>query len=185
MSEDGQRYRGVGWTGAQDWSRQTVLFRGLKGDDVYIAWVFESDADQNSDEGVWIDDLEIWRYDTPTKRCADLDTGIKGLHVPTFDPTVMPRAPIFREGDTSALSSIAATRTDWVRIGFFHRAGLIRIKELDRIVDSLCGQGIAILGLINHQSLTRVDYNQDIDDSYREEFGNFAAFLAKNYQGPR
>ena len=167
------------------WIVQREHFLGVAGDDsVWVAWVFRSDDDGVFSEGVWIDDLSIWRYNTPAASCGNLDPGDKGIVLPPYDPTANGEVPIIRPGDTLAVDALKAAGVNWVRLGFIHKNGSIDWQGYDRMVDTLCANGISVAGLINNETLLRQDYDELASaDAYRQEFVELAEFIADYYEG--
>ncbi|HMN30663.1 MAG TPA: glycosyl hydrolase, partial [Caldilineaceae bacterium] len=89
-----------------------------------------------------------------------------------------------RPGDTVAVDQLVAADVHWVRLGFHSGEDGISLPEYDRMIDTLCAHGIGILGLLNHETLTRQDYRAGDESeltSYRAEFAGVAEFLAAYY----
>jgi hypothetical protein len=62
---------------------------------------------------------------------------------------------------------------------FIQKFGGINLMEYDRMVDSLCGKNISVLGLVDNQLLIRHDYNDPIyAEGYRIDFSSNVANLA-------
>ncbi len=174
------------WGVSENWFRLHAYFPWLEGqDEAYIAVAFESDDDFfNFDEGAWIDDFQIWRYNTPDAVCGNLDPGNKGLVLPSLDPTTGGLSLMIRPGDTLAVDAMKNAGVDWVRLGFVQQNGSIDVRGFDRMIDTLCAEGLSVLGLINHESLSTTGYNDPATaEAYREAFGNIADFLALHYRG--
>jgi hypothetical protein len=151
-----------------------------------VAWNFRSDDSPNIGQGSWVDDLEVWRYNTPAQTCGNLDPGTKGVVLPPYDPTVGGIAPIIRAGDIQALEKLELADVRWVRLLFKQQNNFVNLQEYDRMVDSLCGSGISVLGLVNHETLVRQDFNNPdlgIAAAYRLEFTNTVKFIVNHYQG--
>ena len=184
-STNGQHFSGLGWYGTQAWVHYNVWFGGVAGDDsVWVAWGFQSDDDEDRAEGAWIDDLEVWRYNTPDTICGDLDPGSKGIVLPPYDPTVGSPVPIIRAGDTIAADKLEVAGVNWVRLGFVQVGGIVDWQAYDRMVDTLCAQGISVLGLVNHETLVRQDYDEaSTAADYRQEFAAKARFAADYFEG--
>jgi len=184
-STDGQNFSGLGWHGTQAWVHYNVWFGGVAGDDsVWVAWGFQSDDDEDLAEGAWIDDLEVWRYNTPGAVCGSLDPGNKGIVLPPYDPTVGEPVPIIRAGDTIAVDKLKAAGVNWVRLGFVQMDGIVDWQAYDRMVDTLCAQGISVLGLVNHETLVHQDFNDPASAAeYRQEFADTVGFIADHFEG--
>lgn len=184
-SPDGQNFSGLGWHGTQGWVHYNVWFDNVADDDsVWVAWGFQSDDDEDRAEGAWIDDLEVWRYNTPDRVCGDLDPGSKGIVLPPYDPVAGSPVPMIRAGDTIAVDKLKSAGVDWVRLGFVQTGGIVDWQAYDRMVDTLCAQGISVLGLVNHETLARQDYNEESTATeYRQEFVAKAGFAADYFEG--
>ena len=134
--------------------------------------------------GTWIDDLEVWRYNTPATVCGDLDPGSKGIVLPPYDPTAGSPVPMIRAGDTIAVDKLKGARVNWVRLGFVQMGGIVDWQAYDRMVDTLCAQGISVLGLVNHETLVRQDYDEaSTAADYRQEFAAKARFAVDYFEG--
>lgn len=184
FSGDGITYSGLRTTGTQDWVHYILHVNGLAGDDTaWVIWGFESDADNNRAQGVWLDDLALWQYTTPEHTCGDLDPGKKGMTLPEYDPSAPIQAPIIRDGDLTALTHLIESDVAWVRWVFNEENGAVDVQMYDRMVDTLCAHNISVLGILNHQTLARQDFNEVSQAvSYRNEFTQTAAFLANYYR---
>lgn len=176
-SHDGVSFQGIAWNGSSNntWIDLSIYINGLGGDDtVWVAWAFTSDEDgENIGQGAWLDDLEVWRYFTPSAKCAELDAGNKGV-VGDISPY-----------DTATLNAIVNTTAKWMRMNIVRSEdGYLDLQKYDMMVDNLCLHNISVLGLITHQALNRQDYNDEATAaSYRYDYANLAAFLAKYYEG--
>ena len=108
VSLDGIFFNGIGWSGIDpNWIRTSVYAGGVAGDDsVWVAWVFQSDSDGFAGLGVWIDNLEIWRYNTPALTCGELDPGNKGVVVDAYETVITETVPIIRPGDTYVVDGL-------------------------------------------------------------------------------
>lgn len=174
------------WGVSEHWFRLNAYFPWLRGqNNAYIGVAFESDNDIfNLDEGAWIDDFQIWRYKTPATVCGNVNPGNKGLVLPSLDPTTGGLSLIIRPGDTLAVDAMKNAGVDWVRLGFVQQNGGIDVRAFDRMIDTLCTNGMSVLGLINNESLLATGYNDPATaPAYREAFGNLADFLALHYRG--
>jgi hypothetical protein len=80
-----------------------------------------------------------------------------------------------------------AADAKWVRLPFLQKDGYaVDEQAYDRMVDTLCNAGISVLGMINHETLTRPLSEADNDAtaaSYRQEFANQAGWLAGYFTG--
>ncbi|MEM7130699.1 MAG: PA14 domain-containing protein [Chloroflexota bacterium] len=56
----------------------------------------------------------------------------------------------------------------------------VDLRHFDRIVDMLCANNIAVLGLVDNQTLERQDWNDEID-AYKADFAGTAKQLASYY----
>lgn len=179
-------YQGWEWMGesVRDWTIMNVHARDWAGDsEVWVAWAFQTDDDGDTAQGAWIDDLEVWSYDTPQQTCGGLDPGDKGAVLNAYEQIGNEYYPIIRAGDTMALDGLVAADARWVRMVFEEKTGVVDLRAYDRMVDTLCANGISVLGVLNHQTL----YRKDIDDpntaaDYRQEFAGAASSIAKHYQ---
>jgi len=187
VSTDGTVFDGTSWHGDSDgWYVWREHIQGVTGDDsVWVGWSFESDGDLiNFSEGAWIDDLEVWRYNMPDATCGDLDPGDKGMVLPPYDPTASEPAPMIRAGDTLAVDKLKAAGVDWVRLGFIQQNGIVDLQEYDRMIDTLCAEGISVAGLVNSETLLRQDYDDSATaTAYRQEFTSQVEFIADYYEG--
>lgn len=186
ISTDGTTFQGGASVGTTpSWIVKREHIQGVAGNNsVWVAWVFESDNNGAFGEGAWIDDLQIWRYNTPATVCGNVDPGDKGIVLPPYDPTANGEVPIIRPGDTLAVDALKAAGVDWVRLGFIHRNGSIDWQGYDRMVDTLCANGISVQGLVNHETLLRQDYNNDATaEAYRQNFSDQAEFIVDYYEG--
>ncbi|MEO0249199.1 MAG: hypothetical protein ABIN58_06575, partial [candidate division WOR-3 bacterium] len=185
VSVDGHTFDGLAWHGVGNWVTYHIWFYGVAGDDsVWVGWLFHSDGDAERAEGVWIDNLEVWRYNTPDRVCGNWDPGRKGVVLPPYDPTIGGVAPMIRAGDTIAVDKLKAAGVAWVRLGFVQRGGIVDWQAYDRMVDTLCAQGISVLGLVNHETLVRQDFNNPASAAeYRQAFADTVGFAADHFEG--
>lgn len=182
-SVDAVTFHGLAWSGVDDWAAYHVWFQNVAGEEqVWVGWLFHSDADENRAAGVWLDDVEIWRYNTPAQVCGGLDPGYKGVVVNPYEWINNSELPSIRAGDTIVVDKLKAAGAHWVRLVFRQRAGIVRQREYDRIIDTLCANGISVLGVVNHETLTRQDYNNAATAvEYRQAFAAAASFIAKRF----
>ena len=62
--------------------------------------------------------------------------------------------------------------------------GIVDLQAYDRMVDTLCAQGISVLGLVNHETLVRQDFNdENAAAEYRQEFADTVGFTASHFKG--
>lgn len=198
-SWDGLLYGGLNPLPTPLWMTQKLVFpwEGLSPIDgqprVWVGVVFHSDLDAIVGQGAWVDDLQIWRYNKPSITCGNPnspDPGNKGVHLPSHEIAAdQHRYPIIRNGDIQALTGIIAAGAKWVRLGFKPAdpaSEYSQEQEYDRMVDSLCAAGINVLGLVNHETLSRPgsDVNDPSQaDSYRQEFADTASRFARHFKG--
>ncbi len=188
VSTDGFTFQGQAYTGfSGGWITQREHIIGVAGQPrVWFGWAFESDSGGYGygGEGAWIDDIQVWRYNAPSVVCGNADPGNKGIVLPPYDPTANGEVPIIRPGDTLAVDVLKAAGVDWVRLGFIHDNGSIDWQGYDRMVDTLCANGISVQGLVNHETLSRTGYNDDATaEAYRQNFSEQAKFIADYYEG--
>ena len=187
ISPDDHWYRGVKWSGQQDWTRQNLYITQVK--DLEFFWIgfaFISDNTSNDGAGAWVDDIELWRYNTPSAKCGVQPLSppsSKGLHLPAYDPTAGETLPMIRSGDTLALEGLREAGSYWTRLGVVHQGnGIVDLRAYDRMIDTLCHRGaINTLLIINHETLNRNDWQTD-PVAYRPEFAQTAAFLVRHFQ---
>jgi len=184
-STDGSTFRGLNWSGVSNWSTYHIWFQGVAGDDsVWVGWQFYSDGDGDQAAGVWLDALEVWRYNTPTQTCGSLDPGAKGIVLNPYEWLDNEELPIIRADDTVAADKLALAGVHWVRMVFRQRDSIVRHQEYDRIVETLCARGISVLGVVNHETLVRQDFNDPASAvDYRHEFTGTVGFIADRYAG--
>lgn len=186
VSTDGKRFQGVAATGVTpQWLVQHVYVQGATGNKkVWVAWVFESNDTGLFGEGAWINHLQVWRYHAPPAICGNLDAGNKGIVLTPYDPTAPIPAPMIRAGDTVVVDNLKAAGVNWVRLGFQENDGAVDLQAYDRMVDTLCAHDISVLGLFNHETIARKDYNNQDDETaaaYRREFAANAGFLSEYF----
>jgi hypothetical protein len=178
---------------ASFWGTESIWLTDWSGSgftNVCIAWEFYSDEDANVSQGPWLDDLEVWRYNTPQYACNENNSGNRGVVLPSYEKVGSGWYPIIRSGGITALQALqqmGASNAKWVRLGFEHQNGLVDMLAYDRMVDSLCASvngSISVLGLVNHQLFTRDDYNNpNTAADYRQAFNQTVSFLAKHFKG--
>jgi len=209
FSSDGVNYRGIQWTGSNyivtiDWSTYRIYYPELaktNAGTVYIMWSFQSGA-YGQAGGPWLDDLSIQRYDMPTTsaNCENLDPRVVVPGVPGGSMVSKGlNLPPFAEDDLNGrLTRMQQSNAGWVRLEFIAAAepraatppgdptphfSRIDLKSYDELVDGLCAKGIAVLGLLDQQTLNRSDWqpNQPLSDDYRDHFTDVAALLSRYY----
>jgi hypothetical protein len=181
----GTTFRGKKWSGPvtkDDWETISVYFPDAANTaTVWVGIRFLSDYSVQA-EGPWVDDLQVWYYTPPAINCADQDNGFKGINLPAYDPSAGGIASTIRLGDIRALQHLVDSNAKWARLLFHHTGGQIEWQDYDRMVDSLCAEGISVLGVVNHQTLVRQDFNEESTaESYRAEFSAKANVLARYF----
>lgn len=186
-SFDGETFTYTNWQARKQWQpvQFTIQLQNRDGN-IWFSWRFVSDDDNDRAEGAWIDELEIWRYNRPEKICGNLDPGDKGVVVEPYQRVGNQDYPIIRPGYHDVLDKLIEADVKWVRLGF--KIGddgiinkIIQYRHYDYMIDALCMNGIAVLGLINHQSISRQDINEPSSaSSYRNEF-NFRIGIAVDH----
>jgi len=181
----GVPFSGLAWSGVSGWTTYNVWFNGVTGDDsAWVAWWFHSDDDADRAEGAWIDDLEVWRYNTPSPTCGSLDAGDKGAVVSPYEKWMEIDVPIIRGGETKVVDGLVAADAHWVRMVFRQTNGLVNQQEYDRMVDTLCASEVSVLGVVNHETLYRQDFNDPASaEAYRQEFADKVGFIADRFAG--
>lgn len=184
-STDGNHFTGVQWKGPwnSDWTRYHIWFNGFAGQtNVWIGVAFHSDADDERAKGAWIDNLGIWRYTMPENTCGSVDTGNKGIVVAAYEWSGDKQYPIIRHGDTIAVDKLVAANAAWMRTVFEQQRGVVHVRDYDRMVDTLCQHNISVLGIVNHQTLVRQDFNDAGSAiSYRTAFSSTTNFLVRHF----
>ena len=158
-----------------------------------IMWQFNSDEEiRPNTRGPWLDNLKVERYAQPeaSASCENLDPktsvpGVggdgkvsKGLNLPPYAVDNGDRA-----GQTGRLRE---ADTDWVRLEFKTNPTLlyllnaqvpltlpaIDLKHYDVMIDDLCANGIAVLGLLSYEMLLDRSWEGtgDISASYLEKY---------------
>ncbi len=189
VSQDGTTFRGLAWSGGSEhWHNLQVLVENLEAmPALWVGWNLRSLSGLRPGFGAWLADLSLWSYqatDPFVRTCGIRDPGYKGIMLPAYDPTTGGNEPIIRHGDTLAVDALKASGVNWVRLDFVERGGVVDIRAYDRIIDTLCSNGISILGLVNNQTLARRDYNNLTSASdYQREFVQSVSFLAEHFRG--
>jgi hypothetical protein len=189
VSTDGRNFQGTSYTSTLgSWRNQTLYFPNMAGQSqVWVGWYFFSDSNTNSKQGVWLDDLEVWFYRSPHPSltyCAGLDPGAKGVALPPYEKAFGQDFPIIREGGTPVLANLVDSNAKWVRLGFNEIDGVVDLKNYDIMVDSLCASGIGVLGLVNHETLERRDYDTAATAvEYRKAFTTTVNTIVKHFNG--
>lgn len=187
ISHDGQTFYGSASAGlTSDWLTQQVALSTWSAGPFWAAWAYEGDFDEPAGSGVWLDEVTVWRYSPPARRCGELDAGQKGLVLTPYDPTAAVPAPIIRQGDAIVVERLAAADVHWVRLGIHALPQGVNLADYDRMVDTLCAHGIRVLGLLNQETLVRQDFDasdETVVAAYNAEFAQMAAFLAGYFAG--
>lgn len=176
ISTDGENFTLVKWTTALPaWARFDVWANGWSGyAKIWIAFV--------ASKNVWLDDLRIWRYNTPAVVCGNRDAGKKGVHLPSHESVNGTWYPIIRAGDVQALRGLMLANANWVRLGLRQpdpRSPYTIEQEYDRMIDSLCAAGISVLGLLNQETLA---HPFDHSPVYRREFAENVWWYATHFK---
>ncbi len=147
---------------------------------VWLGWQFVSDDNVDVGQGVWLDDIRVWAYDEPDKDCDALDPGAKGLGLSAYIGHEDTTVPLF--SDPRDLVLVKETGTHWTRLEFIATEyGGINFRDYDMIVDSLCGQDISTLALVDYQTLARKDWNTN-QAAYRNEFTRTLQSLVAHFK---
>ncbi|MCP4164976.1 MAG: hypothetical protein GY759_03660, partial [Chloroflexi bacterium] len=204
FSSDGTNYRGISWPGprSQNWTQYRVYYPRLDNandNTVYIMWQFTSD-EAGTAEGVWLDDLKIRRYDRPSKSCKWDDPSMSVPGVPggqAVSKGLM--LPLYNDDDPyGRIQRLTDAGVHWTRLEFIASANNygetqtepigdahwlhIDLQKYDAVIDDLCENGIAVLGLLSGRMLARQDWVGGIPpQSYIDEFSDVSAFLAEYY----
>ncbi|MGD9375691.1 MAG: PKD domain-containing protein [Anaerolineae bacterium] len=144
------------------WTQYTIYFPAFTGsvahDSVWLAWNFESDAGNLGDyAGSWLDDIQI----AMSLPCPVVDPGPKGLNV---HPSELPHQ----------VETIADGGANWVRLELMMEPG--GAPDLDRyagLVDSLCAEGMAPIGLVDYTTLP-----EDLDEDGQADYDDAADYIA-------
>lgn len=106
--------------------------------------------------------------------------------------------PLLEDDLAGRLDRLRQTNVGWVRLEFIATGepyaasppgdttphlSRIDLKSYDEVVDGLCANSIAVLGLLDQQTLNCSDWapNQPISPDYREHFADVAALLSRYY----
>ena len=156
-------FYGYAWDGTvAGWSQYTVYFPSYTGspahDAVWLAWNFESDASNPvAYEGSWLDDIVISR----SAPCPVAGPGNKGLNV---HPSELP----------GQVQPIADGGVSWVRLELMMEPdGSLDLERYAGLVDSLCQEGIATLGLVDYTTLP-----EDLDGDGQPDYDDPADYIA-------
>ncbi|MCZ7668253.1 MAG: hypothetical protein M5U34_14240 [Chloroflexi bacterium] len=157
------------------------IYDGVGQQQVWIGFLFISDGDSITSEGVWLDNIEASVYRTPSE-CGNLDPGDKGLNIDSRDPR-NDTVPIIRPGDISVLDDLDSSTTDWVRFVFKPMNGetLIDLEDYDFMVDSLCDRGISVIAVVNEETISHVAYAPE-SPAYRQAYFDEVAVLAEHFE---
>lgn len=149
---------------------------------IKIRWQFSSNGSGNA-AGPWLDNLKVAGYRQPiagagcstlatTNRFAitDLDGNrvqvSKSLNVPPYNEHF--RSDLGREMDPAMLTNVAQwAAADWVRLEFQALSKALPLaanqttqpyltfdlRHFDTLIESLCAQGVAILGVVDYRSI--------------------------------
>lgn len=145
----------------------------------WVGWAYQAPS-------LALTQLELWQYAPPATACRMVDLGNKGVVLPPYDPTKPGNIPMIHADDTVVAERLAAADVHWVRLGFQTHDGILNLADYDRTVDTLCAQGIAVLGLVNQEMLSRQDYaspDEASEASYRTEFAALTGLLAEHFAG--
>lgn len=149
----------------------------------------------------WLDNVQIALKQPAQVLCEDLDPTLSVTNAPgdgrvskalVYNPYVLP------ELLTTHVNNMHDTNVQWVRLEFKVApavrqalAGLptgtaqidIDTQFYDNVIGYLCSEGIAVLGLIDYESLTdrRWEETQQVDDQYLDEFATVTQFLVDRY----
>ena len=215
FSVDRSTYKGLEWPGSSEdaWKVRKVFYPDVEGNSgtVSVMWQFTSDETRHeSARGAWIDDIKVESYVKPvaSANCENLATdastmlevtGVpgdglvsKGLQLPPY---------IKDDGDLAGkMNRLNDTETHWVRLEFtVQPSTFIRMRDndtlvqetvdlqyYDRLIDSLCANGIAPLGLIDYATVADTSWEAggSISDDYLAEFKRITSILV-NYFGDR
>jgi hypothetical protein len=185
-SYDGTAFWGVDWSEVKPWTLVEVNTSWAANSNIWVAWLFKSDGDDERAQGAWIDDLEIWQYNTPAQTCGGLDFGDKGVVIPAYETVAEEEYPTIRPGDEQMVAGLAASGANWARLVFKQQNGRVQLRDYDHMIDTLCANNISVLGVVNHQTLYRQDFNDDtpgVPEDYRNEFTTTVASLVDYFDG--
>lgn len=159
---------------ANDWRTfETVPIDDIAGlQEVWIGFLFISDGDGSTGEGVWLDNIEANIYKTPSV-CGNLDPGDKGLNIDSH---------MVQSGDTSILDKVSATGTNWVRFVFKPMPGqtVVDVEDYDFIVDGLCERGVSVVAVVNEETISNIAYTPE-SPGYRQAFYDEVNMLVDHF----
>ncbi|MCX6050777.1 MAG: cellulase family glycosylhydrolase, partial [Chloroflexi bacterium] len=179
---------GLEWRGstsgkvARDWSLYRLYYPGLakNTNTVWVQWQFSSDTNDNPAKGPWLDDLAISSYQKPTSQvsCETINPTFatnqsKGLVLPPYAEDIKNGAP---DQIAAMIGRLQTAGVNWVRLEFrvnpssFTNPATdplnpltsaynhVDLRHYDRLIDSLCANNIAVLGLVDNQTMVRQDW---------------------------
>jgi hypothetical protein len=156
-----------------DWTEYTIYFPVFTGspahDSIWVAWNFESDTSNPvAYEGSWLDDIEIAR----ALPCPAVDPGNKGLHV---HPGELP----------GQSEKIADADTRWVRLELqMEPDGSLDLDRYAGIVDSLCAQGMGVIGLVDYTTIpSDLDGDGEEDWNDPEDYIQYQQLFTETVEG--
>lgn len=175
-----------------------------------VMWSFQSDSiRQPNAQGAWLDSLRAERYLQPgppsgVASCELLATNdITKLQVPGAPGSGMVSKGLnlapYVDGDYDLavkMARLQATDTQWVRLEFTAQPSAfirlrnnttivesIDLKHFDELIDNLCANHIAILGLIDYTSVVDQSWKEGgvISPTYLEQFKRITEILVSYY----
>jgi len=212
FSIDGGTYKGLEWSGsdADTWNVRKVFFPDVQGNNgaVSVMWQFTSDSSRHEQaRGVWLDDIKVESYIKPITSidcenlAEDRSTMLEVLEVPG-DGLVSKglQLPPYLEDDgdlEGKMNRLADTEAHWVRLEFsLQPSTFIRMRNndvlvqetvdlqyYDQLIDSLCANGIATLGLIDYATVADTSWEAggSISDDYLTEFKQITSILVEYF----
>lgn len=208
LSVDGGTYKGLERSGssADRWDVLKVFFPDIQGNSgtVSIMWQFTSDGSRHeSARGAWIDDIKVESYVKPvaSTNCenlaTDASTSLQVLGAPGEGLVSKGlQLPPYLEDDSDLegkMNRLADTEAHWVRLEFtLQPSTFIRMRNndvlvqetvdlqyYDQLIDSLCANGIATLGLIDYATVADTSWEAEgfISDDYLTEFKQVTSIL--------
>jgi hypothetical protein len=84
------------------------------------------------------------------------------------------------------VAGLTASGANWARLVFKQQNGRVQLRDYDHMIDTLCANNISVLGVVNHQTLYRQDFNDDtpgVPEDYRNEFTTTVASLVDYFDG--
>lgn len=209
FSTNGTTYRGLLWRGVpnalagSDWRTYRIFYPLASNGTVYLKWKFVSDS-AGTAAGPWLDNLNVERYDKPASstNCERLDPSLAVPNTPGDTPVskglVVP--PYLTDDFAGRIQRLVDANVQWVRLEFIaspndlsslqantptlnNRFNRIDLKHYDRIVDSLCANRIAILGLVDNQSLLDLSWKESgaVSEEYATTFTGVLQQLVSYY----